>query len=544
MMAARDCKHRLQACIRQSLEIMLKPLRVTATSFVILGAYMFLILLEKDNIRKRRDDAQQSNDDTPQSNPESTASPPNERSYLVRTLERLVNNLRGLFRPTSFYVPIWGSTLGLLYGFRAMEGHHLALPATEKYFNACPQDSRQTTTEVLVKLFAATVTTVGVHGHLNSLNGSRFWRRELFHALEVCFNPLASVLSFITAIWYGFIDLLLFSAGPWKEDTGFLYRLGRLCGCYVSTGVLPTADLSFLQLGFVNPQHVVATSLKRDLTWGSRVVVLIILFGQYSQAAVLLTRRILSNTAGWIDYAMVFFILSGLAALIRSIAISLLNVSWTLEEEFRPCKEGLCSLPACIEFRTRLGLPCKASYTNSANRSLAFVSQILRYQLAGGLLQGLILWPIKTSFWQNLMFLYLLHIVWLSSVYCMALADGFWEFLTGTRKPQSPDIAQPLSDHEQTSSLPAPISHGVQNGPIKSRSIIDLLIPFAMAIHGIVILAWLCYVVVWQLLWLLAPCVGLYSMIAIEIRSWKELDSSSPCPQLWKDELGDELWWF
>jgi hypothetical protein len=537
MMAARDCKHRLQACIRQSLEIMLKPLRVTATSFVILGAYCFLILLAKDNIRKRNDDAQQSN-------PGTTASPPNERSYLVRTLERLVNNLRGLFRPTSFYVPVWGSTLGLLYGFRAMEGHQVALPGTEKYFSTCPQDSRRTATEVLVKLFAATVTTVGVHGHLNSLNGARFWRRELFHALAVCLNPLASVLSFITAVWYGFIDLLLFSAGPWKEYTGFLYRLGRLCGCHVSTGVLPTADLSLLQIGFVNPQHVVATSLKRDLTWGSRVVVLIILFGQYSQAAILLTRRILSDTAAWIDYAMVFLILSGLAALIRSIAISLLNVSWTLEEEFRPCKEALCSLPACIEFRKRLGLPCKASLTNSVGRSLAFVSQILRYQLAGGLLQGLILWPIKNSFWQNLMSLYVLHIAWLSSVYCMAHADGFWKFLADTRKPQSPDLAQPLSDHEQTSSLPAPISHGVQNGPIKSWSIIDLSISFAMAINGIFMIVWLCYVVVWQLFWLLAPCVGLYSTIAIEIRSWKELDSSLPCPQLWKDELGDELWWF
>jgi hypothetical protein len=181
MMAARDCKHRLQACIRQSLEIVLKPLRVTATSFVILGAYMFLYLLTKDDIRKRNNDAQQSNDDAlqsnddaPQSNPESTASPPNERSHLVRTLERLVNSLRGLFRPTSFYVPMWGSTLGLLYGFRAMEEHQLALPGTQKYFNVCPQDSRRTATEVLVKFFAVTVTTVGVHGHLNSLNGSRF----------------------------------------------------------------------------------------------------------------------------------------------------------------------------------------------------------------------------------------------------------------------------------------------------------------------------------------------------------------------------------
>jgi hypothetical protein len=271
MSAARNCKHRLQACIRQLLEIMLKPFRTIATSFVMLGIYMAIILLAKDKIRHR-------NNDTQQSNPGAPAGPRNKRSHLTRIIQRLVDKLRGLFRPESFYVPMLGSTLGLLYGFRALEQHQLALPGTEKYLNACPQDSRRTAAEVLVKLFAAAVTTVGVLGHLNSLNGSRFWRRELFHALEVCLNPLASVLSFITAVWYSFIDLLSISAGPWKEDTGFSYRLGRLCGCYVNTGVLPTADPSLLRLGLVNPQHIVGISLKRDLTWGSRVVVLIILF--------------------------------------------------------------------------------------------------------------------------------------------------------------------------------------------------------------------------------------------------------------------------
>lgn len=536
MMAARDCKHRLQACIRQSLEIMLKPFRTIATSFVMLGAYMFIILLAKDKIRQR-------NNDTQQSNPGASAGPRNKLPHLSRIIERLVDKLRGLFRPDSHYVPMLGGTLGLLYGFRAMEQHHLALPGTEKYLNTCPQDSRRTAAEVLVKLFAATVTTVGVHGHLNSLNGSRFWRRELFHALELCLNPLASVLSFVTAVWYSFIDLVLISDGPWK-DTGFSYRLGRLCGCYVNTGVSPTADLSLLRLGLVNPQHIVATSLKRDLTWGSRVVVLIILFAQYSQAAVLLTRRILSNTTAWVDYAMAFLILSGLAALMRSLFISLLNVSWTLEDESRPCAERLCSLPACMESRKRLGLPCRASLYSSADRSLAFVPQILFYQLAGGLLQGLILWPIKTSFWQSLLFISVLQVTWKSSIYFMVFAGRFWEFLAETREPQSPDIAQPLPDNGQTNSLPAPISHGVQNGSTRSLGILNLLIPFVMAILGMAMIAWLCYVVVWQLMWLLAPCVGLYSMIAIETRSWKEMDLSTPCPQLWKDGLGDEMWWF
>lgn len=169
---------------------MLKPFQTIATSFVMLVVYMAIILLAKDKIRQR-------NDDTQQSNPGAPAGPRNNRSYLSQVTERLVDKLRGLFHLDPFYVPMLGSTLGLLYGFRAVEHHHLALPGTEKYLNTCPQDSWQTAAEVLVKLFATTVTTVGVHGHLNSLNGSRFWRRDLFHALEVCLNPLASVLSFI-----------------------------------------------------------------------------------------------------------------------------------------------------------------------------------------------------------------------------------------------------------------------------------------------------------------------------------------------------------
>jgi hypothetical protein len=537
-MAARDCTNRLEACVRQSLDILLKPFRMMATSLVMLGVYTVILLLAKDKIRQR-------NNETQQGNPEAPASPPNKRAYLFRIFECLLNSLRGHLRPTSFYVPILGSTLGLLYGFRAMEKHQLALPGTEEYLDACPQDSRRTAAEVLVKLFAAAVTTIGVHGHLDSLNGSRFWRRELFHALEVCLNPLASVLSFTTAVWYGFIDLIVFSAGPWKEDTGFSYRIGRLCGCYVNTGVPPTEDSSLVRLGLISPHHVVANPLKRDLKWCSRVVVLIILFGQYTQAAILLTRRILSNTAAWVDYAMAFLTLSALVALIRSFAIALLNVTWTLEGEFRPCTESLCSLPGCFESRKRLGLPCKILPPDSGN-ILAFVPQILRYQLAGGLLQGLILFSIKISLWKILLQIYASQIIWSSSIYFMALANGFWEFLAETRESQSPNSLQPVSDREQTSSgsLPAPTSHGVQNNPIKSWSIAKLLIPFVMAIMGMVMIAWLCLVVVLQLFWLLAPCVILYSMIVIETRSWEEIDSSLPCPQLWKDGLGDKMWWF
>lgn len=120
--------------------------------------------------------------------------------YLARVLEVPKERLRELCRPTSFYIPMLSSFLALLYGNRAMEDHHVSLPGVEDYESACPRTSRRTATGVLVKLFTATVTTVGVHGHLNSLNGLKSWKFELFRALEVIVNPLTSISLFITVL--------------------------------------------------------------------------------------------------------------------------------------------------------------------------------------------------------------------------------------------------------------------------------------------------------------------------------------------------------
>lgn len=130
----------------------------------------------------------------------SAAQPANLRlnnHYFARMSEISKQRLRDLCSPTSFYVPLLSSILPLLYGFRAMEDHRRSLPGTEDYQLTCPQNPRRTVIGVLVKLFAATVTTVGVHGHLHSLEGSGSWKLELFRAVEVIINPLASVFSFV-----------------------------------------------------------------------------------------------------------------------------------------------------------------------------------------------------------------------------------------------------------------------------------------------------------------------------------------------------------
>jgi phage shock protein PspC (stress-responsive transcriptional regulator) len=50
--------------------------------------------------------------------------------------------------------------------------------------------------------------------------------------------------------------------------------------------------------------------------------------------------------------------------------------------------------------------------------------------------------------------------------------------------------------------------------------------------------------VVFHLVYLFFPCIMMYLLIWGETRDWKDWDPSKPCPQLWKDGLEDELWWF
>jgi hypothetical protein len=160
-----------------------------------------------------------------------------ELPIVKRLLRISYAQLRKLCHPTSIYIPLSGSILALLCVVRTMEVQHLPLTGTKDYQTSCPEGSRRTSTAAFVKLFAATVTTVGVHGHLDSLNGSTSWKFEVLRAIELCIIPLASVLAFTCSVWYGFVDLLALSSGPWSNGMTARYRFARLCGCFTTTRV-------------------------------------------------------------------------------------------------------------------------------------------------------------------------------------------------------------------------------------------------------------------------------------------------------------------
>ncbi|KAF1941873.1 hypothetical protein EJ02DRAFT_466180 [Clathrospora elynae] len=118
------------------------------------------------------------------------------------TLSRGEDMAHRIHRLSSFWVPLTSLTLTILFGFRYLESYHVTLSGTLPFSTACPEDGRRTQESVLVKSFTVTVTTLGIHGYLGSLAGSKSWRRQLHRIVEVLVKPLASVFSLGNAVWY------------------------------------------------------------------------------------------------------------------------------------------------------------------------------------------------------------------------------------------------------------------------------------------------------------------------------------------------------
>lgn len=361
--------------------------------------------------------------------------------------------------------------------------------------------------------------------------------------MELCIFPLASVFSFIYSVWYGFVDLLALSSGPWRQGTTLRYRFARLCGCFMKTSTSSDVGLRY-SIGSVAPHHLGTVPLEKDLRWGGRILILVIMLAQYTQAAVLMVRRILSDTAAGVDYATFFLALSGLTALFRSLAISLLNVSWTLNENIESCTETLCQLPGCLAFKRSLGLPSKNFKIMAFGQNVESVPRVILYQLAGGYLQCSILLRLELSLPYNVMTLWVTHIAWRSTICCVVYTQGFWRLAMRDEPPDLTHSAPDTTNSLSTGTLPDPVAQGSQSNTPEPWTVLGVLVAFFLGIVGIATIAWLCLILCLQLLWLVMPTVALWWRIASETAYWKHIDGAQPCLQLWKDGLEDELWWF
>ncbi|KAJ6284632.1 hypothetical protein J3E71DRAFT_389803 [Bipolaris maydis] len=405
----------------------------------------------------------------------------------------------------------------------------------------CPQDTGRTATGAVVKLFVATVTTVGIRGHFSSLSDVQSWKLQLFRALEILVNPLAALFHFALLFWYGFVDLLHINPGPWERDISLKYRLARFSGAYASTK--SSSNECRTALGLVNPQHLEMIPSKRDLKWGGRVLILLTLLSQYAQAGVLLSRRILSNTAAGVDYAMAFLVISGLATLLKSLTISLLNVTWVRHEEIQPCTEKLCSLQECTAFKHAQGLPSQRSEIYFFKKEVSVILTIILCDLAGGWLQMSIMWWSDYSIWRLLLNLWTLQYALWDSVYYIILLHSLGGQPLDKSAPQPPDNSSPPTRQPSQTPTNSGLDEASPNHT-KTLSWSDVSILTVISVAGVGYTLYFLVMVAFQLILLVAPCILLYSSIAVELSAWKTLDPARPCPQLWKDRLEDELWWF
>ncbi|KAF2004009.1 hypothetical protein P154DRAFT_519599 [Amniculicola lignicola CBS 123094] len=429
------------------------------------------------------------------------------------------------------------------YMCRAIANVEVSFGNGELFKEACPTDGRRTQTGAFVKLFAATVTTIGINGHLGSLTGSEDWKRELVRVLETIVSPLATLCRFSMALCYEIHDTWS-RFQTMEPQLSIRDRIARFCKIHVHA---PLSNSSQPLVCTVNLQHLRATSLPRNLKWSSRVLILIILFAQYMQAFVLLIRRYKSHATSTVDTAMLLMAISGITALVQSLAVSMINTEWSFQQYSQPCLDQQCHAPECIGVKKSLGLPTPLSKTLFVYTPTSLPMHVL-HVIAGGYLQlqtlslredkrGVV--NLCTSLGGILYF-------WIWSIDLLRAVDASfqtWSSYHGQLQRRGKSQAQ------QQGIAPLP---SVQAGDLFPSILWEKVVSsrYEFVFHSVVWLIGcvsLILAIVMPLLETILvffPCVYLYHQIAEETKTWARIDSKTPCPMLWKDDLEDMLWWF
>ncbi|CAO2652145.1 Nn.00g004280.m01.CDS01 [Neocucurbitaria sp. VM-36] len=455
--------------------------------------------------------------------------------------------LKRLCRPTGPWIPLWTTTLVVTYAFQLLEDHQVHLNGAEDFFDSCPEQGRRTQASAFVKLFAASVTTICIHGHLGSLTGSGNWKRELFRAVEVVISPCYFFFETATAVWYEFASLPAFRKCPWGKRMGPRYRLARMCKVRIESSMPSESNM---YLGVINPVHTYAIPLRRDLKWSGRVLILVILLMQYVQAGLLLARRFLSDTAATVDVAMFLMVLSGLIALTQSLIISFINQSWLLSSTSssnnEPCVAKDCPLPECVGFKIEQNLPNGNFNYTVFGYNIVGIPRTMLHVLAGGNLQWTILQghkSLRDTWWQAAMTLFGQQYIWELLFDIAVYASSARELGSSLFDTSSPD-----GGHEAEAthtSIPTPSTAKTAScRPSYSSTILGAFLFVVVFIFGLVVIGLAVCAVLYHMFFFMWPCVDMYMRIVFETSAWKTCNATERCPQLWKDGLEDELWWF
>ncbi|KAH6839253.1 hypothetical protein B0T12DRAFT_400652 [Alternaria alternata] len=490
------------------------------------GSFILLYLLRPAR-KENRSDAEHDRDTGPATS---------QHSWIITRLSRMP-----FTKPYSFWVPLLSTTLITVFSFHMLDSHYTPFDNTNDFATACPEDDRRTQTSAFVRLFAATVTTMCIHGHLSSLTGSDAWRREFFRMLEVLVNPLASLFAMADAVWYEIAGSLQATRDSWDEKSSIRYRLACMCRIRIDTGQKTDAMSPAPYLMFINPRHVSSKLLERDLKWSGRVLFLVILFAQYVQAAVLLSRRIITYADATVDCAMMLMTISGLAALTKSLVVSLINMKWMLaSDSFSPCTARACSLQPCRTLKTESDLPDKPFQIVLFGCSISALPRAVLHALAGANLQLLLLTHRAFSLRSVLsltMSTKWFHDFLILLVICADSCRGLYTKNEENEPPRNNEAdTAPVDD--------TPPKEVTTDDGCFTSTLFGVGIRIFLFFHGLGAIVLGLGMAALQLLRLFGPSILMYLEIVRETRRWDAMDPSNPCLELWKDNLEDELWWF
>ncbi|KAF4556301.1 Hypothetical protein D9617_1g081770 [Elsinoe fawcettii] len=541
---------------------------------VILGGFLFMSLLPEDS----RYSKSEASDET-------GGEPPPQESRRPAFRPKMTTLLKShFFTSTSPWIPLATMTFMIFGVFWSIDKSKHRSSASN-FDTSCPPEGRRTQTAVFVKLFAATVTTLCIHGHLGSLAGSGSLRRETFRAFEILICPLTPAFTLAVMVWVEVAQLSPFHNKPWGNKLGIRYRLARMCSVRVDADTSHSSSTSpNPYLAGINPEHLTPLYLKRDLKWFGRALILVIILSQYVQAAVLLIRRFISDRSAAVDIAMFLMVISGTVGLLQSLIITFIHTDWKVKEDIESCTVKSCFLPECFMLKQPSERPERFVFKPFGWIDLTGVPRIVLHMLVAGFVQMEIVEDFgRKSIKDIVLLLVFMKVSTEIVVKVLLYAEGAMDLIhiepaaarsdaTTTTTPSSntriqnssADIPEsldaekarittaatsssmtdedPRSDtREPATPLPATV---VDEETSWTTTIFTVLFAFVSFVIGLAAIAFGLLCIAAQLVYIFGPCWSMYSLLVEQTKTWSSWDIKTPCPQLWKDGLEDEMWWF
>ncbi|KAM7213318.1 hypothetical protein V8F06_011329 [Rhypophila decipiens] len=481
-----------------------------------------------------------------------------QRTSLARRIYRIIREqTRSILGPPVFWAPAALLLLAIITTRRAFQDYQTASYGNVGDFRAgCALDNRRKQTGTFVKLFAATVTTIAIQGHLGSLQGSRAWNWEVLRVVDVLFAPLKTVYTLARAFYLELTSDSIYYARQTPNPLGIRYRLARLC----NAGLELYDDRSSPWIGTVNPVHVRRTPLPYDVKWAGRVFILLAAASQYTSSLILLVRRFQSDTNAAVDTAKLVLVICGTVDLVKSLLLLAASSRWTVPSEgFTPCLDKWCDLDECVVFKEDQGVPnaalIQARDSLTGSYKLASYLQWLLLSLVGSNLLRVVLSvshdKLHVSFWKEAFIMLTIRQIWEMGLRSLYSLLGAYELIKGINldtEPQRDDGREnPLTaqDQEEETTIPADGTLPVTGRSTTTRGgEKDVLLGVVLATVGFVMALFGLVAILFQIVLLIMPSTILLAVSVGEMLTWAAWPVDEPCPQLWKDELEDLLWSF